>query len=292
MKTLPDRCKFFRFLKDECIIEKKHSFAIDVSIMFKLETMGYYYDIYLKTNVLLLASVFEKFINVFLEYYGLDLCNYFRSPGLSWDVMLKITEIKLELISDIDMYLFAGEGMRGSISYILKRFIWDNNKYLKFYDDTRQSKYTMYLDANNLCGWALSQCRPYSKFKLLNQKEIHKFDVNLVSENGFDGYIKIDLKYLEGLHELDNDHSLVSEKVQISHDMLSKYCSNIANKYGKLVILINKLIPNLDIKDKYVLHCINLQLHLSIGMKLLSVHRILKFKQSDWLKKLFLILIL
>ena len=110
---------------------------------------------------------------------------------------------------------------------------------MKFYDDTRPSKYTLYLDANNLYGWALSQYLPYSKFKLLNQKEIHKFDANLVNENSLDGYIEIDLKYLEGLHALDNDHPLVSEKVQISHDMLSKYCSNIANKYGKLVILIN-----------------------------------------------------
>ena len=123
MKTLPDRCNFFSFLKDECIIEKKYSFTIDTWIMFKLKTMHYYYDLYLKTNVLLLADVFEEFINVFLEYYELDLCNHFRSPGLSWGVMLKITEIKLELISDIDMYLFVEEGIRGSISYILKRFI-------------------------------------------------------------------------------------------------------------------------------------------------------------------------
>ena len=83
--------------------------------------MGDYHDFYLKTDVLLLADVFEKFINTCLEYYGLGSCHCFNSPGLSWDVMLKMTTIELELISDIDMYLFIEKGLRGGISYIVKR---------------------------------------------------------------------------------------------------------------------------------------------------------------------------
>ena len=67
--------------------------------------------------------------------------------------------------------------------------------------------------------------------------------------------------------------------------MLSNYCSNIANKYGIKIIGVNKLVPNLGRKSKYVLYYRNLQLCLSLGMKLVSVHRILKFTQSDWLKK-------
>ena len=65
--------------------------------------------------------VFEKFISRCLEYYKLDPCHYFSSPGLSWDVILKMTKIELKLISDIDMYLFIEIGMRGGISYIAKR---------------------------------------------------------------------------------------------------------------------------------------------------------------------------
>ena len=68
--------------------------------------MGDYHDLYLKTDVLLLADVFEKFINTCLEYYGLNRCHYFNSPGLSWDAMLKMTRIELELFSDINMHLF------------------------------------------------------------------------------------------------------------------------------------------------------------------------------------------
>ena len=93
-----------------------------------MNTMGYYHDLYLETDVLLLADLFEKFINTCLEYYGLGPCHYIISPGLSWDAMLKMTGIELELISDIDMYLFIEKGMRGGIYYIAKRFNKVNNK--------------------------------------------------------------------------------------------------------------------------------------------------------------------
>ena len=100
-------------------------------------------------SVFLLADVLEKLINTCLEYYELDPCHYVSGPGLSWDAMLKMTEIELELISDIDVYLFVEEGMGGGISYIGKRFSKENNKYIKCYDDKKPSKYIMYLDVNN-----------------------------------------------------------------------------------------------------------------------------------------------
>ena len=103
---LPDRCKFFSSLKDECISEKDYIHAINIWNMFKMNTMGDYHDLYLRTDVLLLADVFEKFISTCFEYYGLDSYHYFSSPGLRWDAMLKMTGIELELISDIDMHLF------------------------------------------------------------------------------------------------------------------------------------------------------------------------------------------
>ena len=122
--------------------------------MFKMNTMG---DLYLKTDVLLLADVFQKFINTCLDYYGLDPCHYFSSPGLSWDAMLEMTGIELDLISDIDLHLFIEKGMRGGISYIAKRHSKANNKYMKCYDSSEKSKYITYLDANNLYGRVMSQ---------------------------------------------------------------------------------------------------------------------------------------
>ena len=117
-------------------------------------------------------------------------------------------------------------------------------------------------------------------------KNVDGFDVNSISEKSPIGYIlEVDLKYLDKLHVLHDDYPLAPEKLAIPYDMLSNYCKKIADKYGIKVGDIMKLIPNLGDKTNYVLHYRNLQLYLSLGMKLTKIHRVLKFKQSDWMKK-------
>ena len=119
------------------------------------------------------------------------------------------------------------------------------------------------------------QCLPYGGLKCLNQKGISEFCLNYISENSSIGYIlEVDLKYPSKLHELH----------EISQNMLSNYCSNFANEYGRKIGGVDKLVPNLGNKSKYVVRDRNLQLYFPLGMKLAKVHRILKFKQSDWLK--------
>ena len=164
-EKLPKMCEFFSSFKVECISEKDYLHAISAWDAFKTKTMGDYHDLYLKTDILLLADVFEKFIGLCLEYYGLDPYHSFSSPGLSWDAMLNMTGVESELISDIDMCLFIEKGMRGGISYIEIRYSEANNKYMESYDDSKPSKYIIYLDAHNLSDWAMSQYLPYSRFK-------------------------------------------------------------------------------------------------------------------------------
>ena len=243
--------------------------------------MGDYHDLYLKTDVLFLADVFEKFINTCLEYYGLDPCHYFSSPGLSWDAMLKITKIELELISDNDLSLFIEKGIRKGIFHVAKRYSKSNNKhttdcdsseeskYMTDYDSSEESKFINYLDANNLYGLGMNKYLPYGAFKYLNKKEIDKFDINSITENSSDQYIlEVDFKYLYELHDLHNDDPLAPEKLEITYDMLSDYCKKIADKYGIKVGGVKKLVPTLDNKTKYVVHYRNLQLYLSLGIKL------------------------
>ena len=195
--------------------------------------------------------------------------------------MLKMTEIELDLISDTDMHLFIEKGMRVGISYIAKRYSKPNNKCMQSYDAKKPSKFIKYLDENNLYGWAMIQYLPYSGFKWLNQKEISDFYLNSISENSSIGYIKVELEYPSELHDLHNDYPLAPEKLEITQNMLSKYCFNIVNEYGIKLGGVNKLVPNLDNKSKYVVHYRNFQLYLSLGMKCTKVHRILKFKQSN-----------
>ena len=283
---LPGRCEFFSSLKNKCISEKGYLKADNIWNVFKVNTMGDYQDLHLKTDVLLLADVFEKFINMCLDYYELDPCHYFSSPGLSWDAMLKMNKMELELISDIDIHLFIEKGMRGGISYIAKRNSKRNNKYMECYDSSKESKYITYLDANNLYGWVMSQYLPYGRFKWLNQKEISDFCLNFVSENSSIGYIlEVDIEYPSKILKLHSDCPLAPEKLEVNQNMFSKYCSDIANEYRIIIGIVHKLVPNLGNKSKYVVHYRNLQLYLSLGMKLTKIHRVLKFKQSDWLKK-------
>ena len=114
--------------------------------------MGVYHDHYLKKAVLVLADVFEKFINTCSKFYGLDPCHYFSFPGLTWDAMLKMTRVKLEKISDIDKYLFIEKGLRGGVSYTANRYVKANNKYTENYDFKKPSTFIAYLDMNNLYG--------------------------------------------------------------------------------------------------------------------------------------------
>ena len=130
----------------------------------------------------------------------------------------------------------------------------------------------------------MSENLPYGEFEGL--ENIDEFDINSISEKRDTGYfLEVDLEYPDELHELHNDYPLAPEKLAIPSDMLSKYCKEIADKYKIKVGDVKKLISNSGNKTKYVLHYRNLQLYLSLGMRLTKKHRILKFKQSDWMKK-------
>ena len=191
-------------------------------------------------------------INTCLNYYGLDPCHYFSSPGLSWDAMLKMTKVELEHISNINIRVFIERGMRGGISYIAKRHSKANNKYVKNYDSTKENVFIMYFDANNLYGWAMTQYLSYGSFKWMTKKKINDFDLGLVRENSSNGYIlEVDLEYPSELHNFHNDYPLAPEKLKVNNDVLSKYSSSIPNNYRVKVREVNKLIPNLGNNKSY-----------------------------------------
>ena len=183
--------------------------------------MSDYHDHYL------LADVFEKFIDMFLKYYGLAPSHYFSSPGLSWDAMLKMTDIELEKISDIDKHLYIEKGFRG-ISCIDKRYAKTNDKYLNNYDPKKPSTFITYLDMSNLYGWAMSEYLPYEGLQNIDWlKHIDKFDIMSISDKSPIGYIlEVDLEYPDELHELHNDFPLAPEKFAVSN-MLSNYCKKM-----------------------------------------------------------------
>jgi len=200
--------------------------------------------------------------------------------------MLKMTDIKLELITHIDMFHFIEKGLRGGISYICNRYAKANNKYMKTYDEKAPSKYyIMYLDANNLYGWAMSQYLPTGNFSWLTEQQIDNIDLAKYNENSNKGLIlEVDLEYSENLHDM-HDYPIAAEKINVKEDMLSDYSKTIQKKYNISIGLVKKLIPTLKNEEKYVLHYRNLQLYLDLGLKLNKVHRVLEFDQSPWLQQ-------
>ena len=265
---LPPREAFYSKLSGKGITEKDYEHAGNVWISFKMKTFKEYHELYNITDVLLLADVFENFRDLCLKIYGLDPVYYFTAPQLAWDACLKMTSVKLELLSDEDMLLMFEEGIRGGISIISNRYGEANNKYMrKGFNKNKPSKYLMYLDANNLYGCAMSEKLPTHGFKWLLDREIGKLFNNQVLQvwEKIPCILEVDLEYPENLHDLHNDYPFCPERVE---------CKN-----G-----VKKLIPNLRDKTKYVIHYKNLIQCLRAGMKLKKIHRGIKFVESEWMK--------
>ena len=264
----PPREAFYSKLSGKGITEKDYKHVGNVWNTFNMKIFLEYHDLYNITDVLLLTDVFENFRDLCLKIYGLDPVYYFTAPQLAWDACLKMTSVKLELLSDEDMLLMIEEGIRGGISIISNRYGEANNKYMrKGFNKNKPSKYLMYLDANNLYGGAMSEKLPTHGFKWLSFVEIEKLFNNQVLQvwEKIPCILEVDLEYPENLHDLHNDYPFCPERVE---------CKN-----G-----VKKLIPNLRDKTKYIIHYKNLIQCLRAGMKLKKIHRGIKFVESKWMK--------
>ena len=262
----PPQGAFYSKLSGKGISNKNYTHVWNVWNSFKMKILKEYHELFNITDVLLLADVFENFRDLCLKIYGLDPVYYFTAPGLAWDACLKITGIELELLSDSNMLLMFEKGIRGGISIISNRYGEANNKYMqKGFNKNKPSKYLMYLDANNLYGCGMSMKLPTHGFKWLTGGEMEKIYENRHNLNKIPCILEVDIEYPENLHDLHNDYPLCPEKVK---------CKN-----G-----VEKLIPNLRNKKKYVLHYKNLIQCLDMGLKITRIHRGIKFVESEWMK--------
>ena len=262
---LPPKEEFYSKLNDEILSDDDYQHAINVWKTFNCKTIRDYHDLYLKTDVLLLADVFEKFRNTCLEYYKLDPAYYYTIPHLAWNACLKKTGQQLELLHDYDMLMFFEKGIRGGINHIIKRYAEANNPYMKKYNPKEPTKYIQYLDANNLYGWAMTQTLPTHGFKWVKNITKEKVYQLLETNSPTKGYVfEVDLDYPKNLWKLHNDYPLAPEATVVDG--------------------VEKLISHFRPKKNYVVHYENLKLYLQLGLKLKAVHRAVSFKQSAWMK--------
>ena len=268
---LPPKEEFYSRLNDEDISNEDYQHAINVWNTFGCKTIRDYHDLYLKSDVLLLADVFENFRKTCLHHYKLDPAHYYTSPGLAWDACLKTTGQHLQLLHDYDMLMMFEQGIRGGITHISKRYAEANNKYMKNYNPEKKSKFIQYLDANNLYGWAMSQNLPTHGFKWMKNITVEKVDEILEKANhsmsnlGRKGYIfEVDLEYPTHLWDSHNDYPLAPEKMIVNG--------------------VEKLICHFKPRKNYVVHYRNLRQYLELGMRITAVHRGISFYQSSWME--------
>ena len=268
---LPPKEEFYSQLYDEDISDEDYQHAIKVWNTFECKTIRDYHNLYLKSDVLLLADVFENFRKTCLKHYKLDPVHYYTSPGLAWDACLKETGQQLQLLHDYDMLMMFEQGIRGGITHISKRYAEANNKYMKDYNPGKESTFIQYLDANNLYGWAMSQQLPTHGFKWMKDITLEKVDEILEKANhsmsnlGRKGYIfEVDLEYPPHLWETHNGYPLAPEKMIVNG--------------------VEKLISHFKPRKNYVVHYRTLRQCLELGMRITAVHRGISFYQSPWME--------
>ena len=266
-KKLPCKESFYSNLTMENISDTDYKHANNVFEKFNLNNLGDYHDLYVRSDTLLLADVFENFRNACLNNYELDPAHFISLPGIAWQASLKKTNVELELITDYDMLLMIEDGIRGEICHAIKRYAKANNYYMKDYDENKDYSYIQYLDTNNLYGMAMCEKLPIKGFKWMDDISMINEDfVKSYNKNSGKGYIlKVDVVYPCQLQNLHSDLPFLPERM-------------VVNK-------TKKLICNLQDKKDYVVHINVLKQALDHGLKLIKVHQVIEFDQEVWLKE-------
>ena len=266
-KIIPSKESFYSNLTLENISETDYAHANNVFKKFNINNLGEYHDLYVRSDTLLLADVFENFRQSCLKNYELDAAHFVSLPGLAWQACLKKTNVELELLTDYDMLLMVEEEKKGGICHAMQRYAKANNKYMKDYDRKKKSSYIQYLDANNLNGKAMTEKLPVRGFRWMD--DISKIDedfVKVYNKNDNKGYIlDVDVDYPNKLQNLHSDLPFLPERMVINNT--------------------KKLVCNLNDKKNYIVHINVLKQALDHGLKLRKVDSVIEFDQEAWLKE-------
>ena len=171
-----------------------------------------------------------------IKVYGLNPVYFLSAPGLAWQACLKKTGVKLELITDVDMLLMIGKGIRGGICHSVYRHAKANNKYMKIYDKNNESSYMIYMDANNLNGYAMSKKLPVDGFEWV--EDLSTIDEDFIKNYDEDSdavyFIEADLEYPKELHTLHSDLPFLPERMKLNK--CKKLICNLYDKKNMLII--------------------------------------------------------
>ena len=273
-QKLPNKEEFFNKINNKNISDENYEHAKNVFEKFNCNNLLDYSILYLKSDICHLSDVFQKFSDFAYKTYEIDPRHSYTLPGFSWQSMLKMTKIELELISDPDMYLFLMDTITGGIAICNKKNVIADNKYID--ENTKNNKYLMYLDSNNLYGVSMVQSLPYKNFKWSNDLTLDKIQT---------GIYEVDLEIPTNLHNKFKDYPLAPEIKNIPEDNLSEYQTYLNNKLNiKYTEKDKKLILDLLPKKNYKIYYKNLEYYMKLGVKITKIHKILTFDEKPFLK--------
>ena len=286
--SLPPIDAFYSSLKNTTIPTSLYDHLKIIWNALNCQTLGEFHDVYLKTDVLLLAAVFENFRETSLKNFRIDPCHYFSVPGLSWNAALKLTKVKMDLITDVDMLTMVERGIRGGLSVVSKRYCKANNPNVADYDPTSEQNHIVYLDVNNLYGYAMSKPLPLGDFEWIDLTDVTLQQLlEECKENGKLMILEVDLIYPKKIHSEHNDYPLAPHKLKIDPKMFSAYQKGLLLRLQSTGIEYKsneKLISSFLKREKYVIHSELLKYYMDQGLVCSKVHRAFKFSQQAWLK--------
>lgn len=279
-EALPSMDDFFNDLSNTPITKGQYEFAQKVWNMFHCKTLKDYLNIYLTADCLLLADVFEAFRTNCLLDYDLDPAHYFSSAHFTFDAFLRKSRVIVDILCDINHYLFVMKGIRGGLSMVSKKYSKANHAGLENFNPSQESTFLIDLDCNNLYGKAMSDYLPYKDFNW--NSSISLADILKTPDDASTGYfVEVTLFYPPCFHDYHNDYPLAPEKRAIRFEELSACSKNICLKHDlKKSVGTEKLMTTFHTKYNYVLHYRTLKLYVLLGLEVKKLHRTLQFTQA------------
>lgn len=289
-KGLPKIEDFFNKLTKEKMKPLDYEYAKQMYDRHECKNFGDYLELYMKTDIILLAEVFENFRNICLDPkygYGLDPCHYYTAPGMAWDAALKTYGGSLDLLTCQDMLLMIEKGVRGGVAMASHKYGKANNKYMKNFDPNEKSSHLIYHDVNGLYSAAMLRKLPVRNFKWVRRANLSKYTAAYIlsktddDDEGFTARVR--LKYPKELHDLHNSYPLAPETMIVTKDMVSPYTTELHGICKQKMVDSQKLVPNLHDKDNYVIHYSALRQCLEMGMVLEEVYSVITYDQEAWM---------
>ena len=298
--ALPQREAFFNKLGGVECSEADYSYAQQVYANFKCESLKDYMQLYVPSDICLLADVFQMFHNNSFDEYQLNPAYFVSAPQLAWNALLKHINQSIPLITDPEMYRMIQMNIRGGICHASVCYVRANNKLLgSLYDPTKPTSYTMEVDANNLYGWAMSQEMPDGKFEWVSANEcrtmeqqlnfadgrIAIFDLGLFDHRVLDEkksfILEVDLEYPPELHELDDDYPLAPDMMTIEPEITGEKQYNMRAQYfGAACPFSRKMICSFVLKKHYGVLGQPFRFYLDQEMRLVKIDRAIRFNSS------------